>query len=287
MPQPDITAFFDKLTSTLSYVLSDPETGACAVIDPLLGYDAASGHTNSTGAEEIATFVESRGLTCVWLLETHVHADHLSGAAWLKNRLGGRIGICSGVCAVQQNFVRIFDLADEVATDGSQFDHLFVDGEGFEIGNLRGQVIATPGHTPSCVSYLVDGNVFVGDLLFMPDFGTARCDFPGGSARELYNSVQKVLALPDETNIYTCHDYQPGGRELRYQATVAEQKASNLHIGGDATADGFVAMRESRDSTLAMPGLIIPAIQVNIRAGNLPDPAGNGTSYLRVPLNIL
>lgn len=287
MLQPDVTAFFDKPTSTLSYVLADPETSVCAVIDPVLGYDAASGHTNTTGADEIVAFIEGRGLTCLWLLETHVHADHLSGVAYLKGRLGGRIGIGRGVCEVQQNFVSIFDLAGEVASDGSQFDHLFADGDRFEIGNLRGEVMATPGHTPSCVSYLIGGSVFVGDMLFMPDYGTARCDFPGGSARQLYNSVQKILGLPDETQIYTCHDYQPGGRELRYRATVAEQKAGNLHIGGDATADGFVAMREARDSTLAMPGLIIPSIQINIRAGKLPEPADNGTSYLRVPLNIL
>ncbi|MEQ9198898.1 MAG: MBL fold metallo-hydrolase, partial [Rhodospirillales bacterium] len=201
MLQPDITAFFDKATSTLSYVVSDPETSACAIIDPLLGYDAASGRTNSTAADEIADFVEGRRLSCVWLLETHVHADHLSGAACLKERLGGQIGIGAGVCEVQRNFVRIFDLEGQVLADGSQFDHLFRDGEMFSVGNISATVMATPGHTPSCVSYLLGGSVFVGDMLFMPDYGTARCDFPGGSARQLYKSIQKVLSLPDETQI--------------------------------------------------------------------------------------
>ena len=280
-----VKAFFDKATSTLSYVVYEGDGGAAAIVDPVLEFDYASGRTGTAFADGIAGFVRDRGLSLAWILETHVHADHLSAAAYLRRTLGGRIGIGRRVVEVQKRFAGVYAMPPEFRQDGGQFDHLFADGETFRIGSLEGRVIATPGHTPDSVSYLVGDALFVGDTIFMPDGGTARCDFPGGSARELYASVRKLLALPPETRIFVCHDYQPNGRDLAWETTVAEQRAANIHVRDGVTEDEFVAMRTERDRKLGMPALIIPSIQVNIEAGELPPPAENGVRCLRLPID--
>ena len=285
--QPQVTAFFDEPTNTISYVVRDPESKACAIIDSVLDYDAAAGRTVTKAADEIIAFVTEQGFETKWILETHVHADHLSAAPYLAEKLGGKIGIGAEITVVQDTFGKIFNAGTEFQRDGSQFDRLFREQDRFEVGGLNGFVLHTPGHTPACLTYVIGDAAFVGDTLFMPDFGTARCDFPGGDAGELYDSIQKVLSLPDETRLFMCHDYKaPGRDEFAWETTVAEQKAANVHLAGK-TREEFVEMREARDATLSMPKLIVPSIQVNMNAGNLPEPEDNGVAYLKVPLNKL
>ena len=284
--QPHVTAFFDEATNTVSYVVREPDGPACAIVDSVLDYDPAAGRTSTEGAEKIAAHVEREGLTVEWLLETHVHADHLSAAPWLQERLGGKIGIGEQITVVQDTFGKIFNAGTEFERDGSQFDALFREQDRFTIGSLQASVLHTPGHTPACLTYVIGDAAFVGDTLFMPDFGTARCDFPGGSAETMWDSIQKVLSLPDETRLFMCHDYgAPGRDEYRWETTVAEEKAKNVHVGAGKTREEFVEMREARDATLGMPRLILPSIQVNMRAGQFPPAEDNGTTYLKIPLN--
>ena len=284
-----VEGFFDPTTGTISYLLLDTTTKQCALIDSVLDYDPRAGRTATASADQLAARVRALGATVAWILETHVHADHLSAASYLQQRLGGRIGIGEQITAVQHAFGSLFNAGADFVRDGSQFDRLFADGASFGIGNLRARALHTPGHTPACMSYVVgDGDAtvaFVGDTLFMPDHGTARCDFPGGDARTLYRSVRKLLRLPPATTLYMCHDYQPGGRDLRFASTVAEQRRQNVHVRDGVGEDEFVAMRRARDATLAMPTLILPAVQVNMRAGRLPEPEANGTRYLKIPLD--
>ena len=287
MSAPSVTAFFDEATFTVTYVAADPGSAHAAVIDPVLDYDPASGRTSTTSADAVAAFVADNGLTVDWILETHVHADHLSAAPYLKKKLGGRIAIGRNVAAVQETFKGVFNI-DDLATDGSQFDHLFDDGDEFEVGSIAGSIIGTPGHTPACITYVVGDAAFVGDTLFMPDFGTARTDFPGGDAGQLYDSIRKILSLPDNTRLFMCHDYKaPGRDEFAWESSVAEQRESNVHVNGNVSRDEFVTMREGRDAQLGMPRLILPSIQVNIRAGRFPEPEANGVSYLKIPLDAL
>lgn len=283
----EITAFFHKPSSTFSYVVSDLATRHAAVIDPVLDYDAAAGRTAVESAQTLVDFLRRSGRTLDWILETHAHADHLSAAQFVKGELGGRICIGEGIRQVQQTFKAFYNLGDECKPDGRQFDHLFKDGEIFQIGTLEARVMATPGHTGDSVTYVIDGAVFVGDTLFMPDSGTARCDFPGCDAGTLYDSIRKILSLPPETRLFMCHDYAPGGREYKHETTVAEQKRANIHVHDGVSRAAFIKLRTERDKTLSVPALLLPAIQVNIRAGRLPAPEANGVSYLKVPLNRL
>jgi len=285
---PRVTAFFDEATNTASYVVGDPSSHACAVIDSVLDFDYASGRTSTASADQIIAHIRDHGLDPVWLLETHVHADHLSAAPYIQRELGsGKIGIGAEIVTVQNIFGKVFNAGTEFQRDGSQFDCLFRERDRFEIGGLTGFVLHTPGHTPACLTYVIGDAAFVGDTLFMPDYGTARCDFPGGSAATLWDSIQKVLSLPEDTRLFLCHDYKAPGRDAyAWETTVAEQKTANVHISGK-TRDEFVALREARDATLGMPKLIIPSIQVNMRAGRMPPVEENGTSYLKVPLNTL
>jgi glyoxylase-like metal-dependent hydrolase (beta-lactamase superfamily II) len=280
-----IQAFFDKGTSTITYVVYEREGGAAAIIDSVLDFDAKSGRTLTRSADDVITFIKDKQLTVEWLLETHAHADHLSAAPYLKKQLGGRIGIGAGIQQVQAAFKPILNLHGKV--DGSQFDHLFQPDEVFTIGNLTAQAMHVPGHTPADMAYHIDDAVFVGDTMFMPDVGSARCDFPGGSAAQLYQSVQRILSLPPETRLFMCHDYPPGGRAVRWETTVAEERANNIHLRDGTSEESFVAMRSARDKTLDMPTLILPAIQVNVQAGHLPDPEENGIRYLKIPLNAI
>jgi glyoxylase-like metal-dependent hydrolase (beta-lactamase superfamily II) len=281
-----VDSFFDKATSTVSHVVVEPNGRRCAIVDPVLDYDAASGRTRTDSADAITRHVRDRNLVVDWILETHAHADHLSAARDLRERLGGRVGIGARITEVQRIFKDVFNLERTFNTDGSQFDHLFADGETFAIGRQEARVLYTPGHTPACCTYVVGDAAFVGDTLFMPDGGTARADFPGGDAATLYRSIRRILDLPPETRLFVCHDYQPGGREPRWETTVAEQRERNIHLAGKGE-DEFVALRTARDRTLGTPTLLIPSIQVNIRAGDLPPPEANGVSYLKVPLNRL
>jgi glyoxylase-like metal-dependent hydrolase (beta-lactamase superfamily II) len=285
--RPEVHAFFDQATNTVTYVVKDPASPACAIIDSVLDFDYASGRTDTRSADAVVDFVRERGLSVDWILETHVHADHLSAAPYLQERLGrGKIGIGERITVVQNTFGKIFNEGTRFQRDGSQFDRLFSEGDSFEIGGLAGHVLHTPGHTPACLSYVIGDAAFVGDTLFMPDFGTARCDFPGGSAANLYASIQKILALPDETRIFVGHDYMaPGREEYAWESTVGDQRARNIHIGAGRPMADFVALREARDRTLAMPRLIIPSLQVNMRAGQMPEPEDNGRVYLKVPVN--
>lgn len=285
--RPDVTSFFHKDTSTICHVVADPATGRCAIVDPVLDFDQASGRTSTAFADRIIAHVREHGLNVDWILETHAHADHLTAAPCLKAALGGRIGIGAHIRAVQDSFGKAFNEADAFRRDGSQFDHLFTDGETFRIGDSPARVIHTPGHTPACVTYLIGDAGFVGDTLFMPDGGTARCDFPGGDAATLYRSIRKIFALPDATRLFMCHDYGPGGRDYRWETTVGEEKRANIHVGGGAGEAAFVRMRSERDATLSMPRLILPAIQLNMRAGAFPPPESNGVSYLKLPLDLL
>ncbi|MCY1403063.1 putative metallo-hydrolase [compost metagenome] len=286
-----VEALFDSVTSTISYLVMDRSSGDCALIDSVLDYDPKSGRTTSASADKLIGRVTELGGKVQWILETHVHADHLSAAAYLKQALGGQIAIGSQITQVQKVFGTLFNADSGFARDGSQFDVLFDDEQPFTIGNLQARALHTPGHTPACMTYVVevDGQsiAFVGDTLFMPDYGTARCDFPGASARTLYRSIQRILALPAGTRLFMCHDYLPGGRELRYMTTVAEQRASNIHVREGISEDSFVAMREARDATLDMPVLILPSVQINMRSGQLPEPEDNGVRYLKIPLNVL
>ncbi|WP_138513291.1 MBL fold metallo-hydrolase [Rhodoferax bucti] len=289
---PQIKAFFDPATWTVSYVVYDHAGGQCAIVDSVLDYDPKAGRTSTTSADALMAFVKEQGLRVQWILETHAHADHLSAAHYLRKHLGGRIAIGAAITQVQNVFKGIFNLEPEFYPDGSQFDHLFAPDETFAIGSLHAQALAVPGHTPACMAFKVDGGgepdaVFVGDTLFMPDVGTARCDFPGGNANTLYRSVQSLLAMPADTRLYMCHDYPPEGREAAWESTVAAQRAANIHIRDGVSEQAFVAMRSARDAGLAMPTLILPSVQINIRAGDLPPPDNNGVSYLRVPLNAL
>lgn len=286
MRQPIVHAFFDSQSFTYSYLVWDPLSKEAAVIDSVLDFDAASGSTNTSFAEQIIATVKEHNLTVQWLLETHVHADHLSAAPFLKRQLGGLIGIGSRITEVQQLFSQVFNLKD-LNTEGSAFDKLFADGEDFMLGTIRCSVLHTPGHTPACVSYCIGDAVFVGDTLFMPDYGSARCDFPGGDAATLYHSVQKLYQLPDQTRMFLCHDYKASGRdEFVCETTVAAQKKLNIHLKQSTSEDDFVAMRMSRDKTLSMPKLLLPSVQVNVRAGQFPDAEDNGTVYLKLPLNL-
>ena len=285
---PDVTAFFDDATNTISYVVRDPAGRACAIIDSVLDFDYASGRTDTRSADRIVAHVEAEALEVQWLLETHVHADHLSAAPYLQEKLGGQIGIGEKIREVQDTFGKVFNEGTEFQRDGSQFDLLFVEGDSFHLGQMRGDVLQTPGHTPACLTYVLGDAAFVGDTLFMPDFGTARCDFPGGSSEVLYASIQKILSLPDATRIFVGHDYKaPGRDEYAWESTVGEQKAKNVHVGAGRDRDSFVKMRDARDATLAMPKLIIPSLQINMRAGRMPPADDKGDVFLKVPLNKL
>ncbi|EEW25566.1 MBL fold metallo-hydrolase [Rhodobacter ferrooxidans] len=285
--QASVSGFFDDATNTITYLVRDPDSRACAVIDSVLDFDQASGRTDTRSAERVMAAIKDQGLDLQWILETHVHADHLSAAPFLKAQLGGLIGIGDRITMVQDTFGAIFNEGTGFRRDGSQFDRLFAEGDSFTLGGLPVQVLHTPGHTPACLTYVIGDAAFVGDALFMPDFGTARCDFPGGSAAMLFASVQKILGLPDTTRIFVGHDYKAPGRDaFAWETTVAAQKARNIHIAG-RSLDDFVALRQARDATLAMPRLILPSLQVNMRAGRMPEPEANGTSYLKTPLNQL
>ena len=288
MIRPDVTGFFDDATNTVSYIVRDPGSDHAAIIDSVLDFDYASGSTDTRAADVLVAAVRERGLTIDWILETHVHADHLSAAPYIQQQLGGKIGIGANITVVQDTFGKVFNEGSEFQRDGSQFDRLFREDDSFAIGGIDAQVLHTPGHTPACLTYVIGDAAFVGDTMFMPDYGTARCDFPGGSAEALYASIQKILALPDETRIFVGHDYLPETRDsYRWETTVAEQRAANVHVGGGRSAQEFVEMREARDSTLAKPKLIIPSLQVNMRAGQMPPPEDDGHRYLKVPLNKL
>ncbi len=286
-----VEALFDSATWTISYLVMDHQTRHCAVIDSVLDYDPKSGSTDTHSADRLIERVRELGASVQWILETHVHADHLSAAAYLKKNLGGQLAIGSRITQVQKTFGALFNAGPGFARDGSQFDLLFDDDSRFRIGSLNARALHTPGHTPACMTFLVEAGgetvAFVGDTLFMPDYGTARCDFPGADARTLYRSIQRILALPDQTRLFMCHDYLPGGRELRYMTTVAEQRASNIHIHDGIGEDAFAAMRQARDATLEMPVLMLPSVQINMRSGQFPEPEDNGVSYLKIPLNAL
>ncbi len=283
---PDVVCLFDDRTNSATYVVSDPETAKAVVIDPVLDFDPITGRTWTESAQRVVDHVRENGLAVDWLLETHVHADHLSAAQWLSGELGGARAIGAGVTQVQKTFGELFN-AREMTPDGSQFDRLFGDGDTFAIGNIEARVIATPGHTPACVTYVIGDACFVGDTMFMPDSGTARCDFPGGDARQLYASLTKILALPGDMRLFVCHDYGAGGtRDFEWETTVATQRADNIHVGGGALEHDYVQMRTDRDATLSLPRLIIPAVQINMRAGAFPPAEENGASYLKVPLNV-
>lgn len=284
---PDVHPFFDENTNTVSYVVSDPVARVCAIIDPVLDFEPAAARTSTRSADAIIDYVRERGLRFNWVLDTHVHADHLSAAPYIQKILGGQTGIGSNITITQDVFGTIFNAGPEFARDGSQFDCLFDDGEEFAVGGINARAIHTPGHTPACMTYVVGDAAFVGDTLFMPDFGTARADFPGGDARMLYRSIQKIFALPDETRLFLCHDYLPENRsEYRWETTVGEQRRTNIHVNDTVSEDAFVTMREERDEQLGAPKLILPSIQVNIRAGHMPPPEDNGTVYLKLPVNI-
>lgn len=285
--QARIEAFFDTGTSTVSYVVFDAPGGHAAIIDPVLDYDPKAGRTKTHSAQRLLDFVRAQQLTVDWILETHAHADHLSSARWLKAEVGGQIAIGGHIRDVQHVFKKLFHLGVDMPPDGSQFDHLFEDGEIFSIGTLQAEALFVPGHTPADMAYRVGDAVFVGDTLFMPDVGTARCDFPGGNAHTLFRSIKRLLAMPESTRLFMCHDYPPAGRKATWETTVGEQRRANIHVHDGIAEDTFVAMREARDRTLDMPVLILPAVQVNIRAGDLPAPEDNGVRYLKIPVNAI
>lgn len=285
--KPTVHGIFDPATWTVTYVVYDAPGSACAIIDSVLDYDPKSGRTKHTSADKVIDFVRANQLKVEWILETHAHADHLSAAPYLKEQLGGKIGIGAKITTVQKVFAGIFNLEPEFKQDGTQFDHLFAEEEVIRIGTLTGRALFVPGHTPACMAYQFGDAVFVGDTMFMPDVGSARCDFPGGDARMLYASSKKILSLPPETRLFMCHDYPPNNRPIQFETTVAEQRAKNIHLHDGVTQEQFVAMRTKRDATLEMPVLILPAVQINIRAGNLPPPESNGKSYVKIPLNAL
>ncbi len=285
--QPQITAFFEETTNTVSYVVRDPASSSCALIDAVMDIDYAAGRIAYTSADKMIAFVKDQGLKVEWLIETHVHADHLSAAPYIQRICGGQIGIGEHITIVQETFGKVFNEGTEFQRDGSQFDHLFKDGDEYQIGALKAFAMHTPGHTPACMTHVIGDAAFVGDTLFMPDGGSARADFPGGDSRILYRSIRKVLSLPERMRLFMCHDYGPNGREIRWETTVAEQRAHNIHVRDGISEDEFVAMREARDKTLDMPRLIIPSLQVNMKAGELPAPDPSGKRFLKVPLNVL
>ena len=288
MQKPDVKAFFDPDTFTVSYVVSDPASKQCAIVDSVLDYNPNAGTTDTSSADQIIDYVKQQGLTVQWLLETHVHADHLSAAPYLQDKVGGRLAIGSHIRTVQDTFAKVFNAGSEFQRDGSQFNQLFDDGDVFKVGEIEARAMHTPGHTPACMTYLIGDAAFVGDTLFMPDYGTARCDFPGGDARVLYQSVQKIFALADDTRMFLCHDYLPSGRQdYVWETTVGAQKRENIHIHQGISEDQFVAMRTSRDAELDMPRLILPSVQVNMRAGHMPPAEDNGIQYLKIPVNVL
>ena len=285
--KPAIRSFFDPATSTITHVVREPGGDHCAIIDPVLDLDPKSGRTATESADAVVAYVRQEKLTVDWILETHAHADHLTAAPYLKETLGGKTAIGAHITDVQKVFAGIFNTGPDFATDGSQFDHLFADGDTFKIGAMAGRVMHTPGHTPACITYVIGDAAFVGDTLFMPDYGTARCDFPGGDAKTLYASIGKVLAMPPGTRLFMCHDYMPGGRDVAWETTVADEKANNLHVHDGIEEAAFVKMRTERDKTLDMPVLILPSVQVNMRAGHLPPAEANGVSYLKLPVDAL
>jgi len=285
--KPEVNAFFDEPTNTISYVVKDPNSNSCAIIDSVMDIDYAAGRIAYESADEIIEFVRRNGLKVEWLIETHAHADHLSAAPYIQGKLGGKLGIGENIKIVQEVFGKIFNEGTEFQRDGSQFDRLFKDGDTYEIGSMKAFAMLTPGHTPACMTHVVGNAAFVGDTLFMPDGGTARADFPGGDARTLYRSIKRVLELPGETRLFMCHDYAPGGRDIKWETTVADEQAHNIHVHEGITEDEFVAVREARDRTLELPKLIIPSIQVNMRGGNLPEPDESGKRHLKVPINEL
>ena len=288
MQKPDVKAFFDPDTFTVSYIVSDPASKQCAIVDSVLDYNPNAGTTDTSSADQIIDYVKQQGLTVQWLLETHVHADHLSAAPYLQDKVGGRLAIGSHIRTVQDTFGKVFNAGSEFQRDGSQFNQLFDDGDVFKVGEIEARAMHTPGHTPACMTYLIGDAAFVGDTLFMPDYGTARCDFPGGDARVLYQSVQKIFALADDTRMFLCHDYLPSGRQdYVWETTVGAQKRENIHIHQGISEDQFVAMRTSRDAELDMPRLILPSVQVNMRAGHMPPAEDNGIQYLKIPVNVL
>jgi glyoxylase-like metal-dependent hydrolase (beta-lactamase superfamily II) len=288
-PRPRVASFFHEPTFTAAHVVSDPESGSVAIIDSVLDFDHSSGRTSTGAAEQIAAHVESNGLTVEWLLETHAHADHLSAAPWLQDRLGGKIAIGREITTVQDVFGKVFNEGTEFRRDGSQFDRLFDEGEAFAIGNLAAVALHVPGHTPADMAYVIGDAAFVGDTMFMPDYGTARCDFPGGDARQLYRSIRRLMTLPDETRVFLCHDYKalPNRKQFVWETTMGAQRTANVHVHEGVTEEEFVKMREARDATLDMPQLILPSVQVNMRAGRLPERAENGLRYLKLPLDSL
>jgi glyoxylase-like metal-dependent hydrolase (beta-lactamase superfamily II) len=285
LTRPNVTGFFDRDTSTISYVVKDPASSTCAIIDAVMDFDYASGRISTGSADQLIEHITSHGLKLEWLIETHAHADHLSGAPYIQQKLGGKIGIGEHIRTVQDVFGKVFNEGTEFQRDGSQFDQLFRDGDTYSIGSMTARVMHTPGHTPACTTHVIGDAAFVGDTLFMPDGGTARADFPGGDARILYRSIKRVLALPPETRLFMCHDYGPGGREIAYETTVAKERADNIHVRDGVTEDEFVALRTTRDKTLPQPKLIIPSLQVNMRAGHLPPPDKSGRQFLKVPIN--
>ncbi len=285
--RPEVVPFFDAATNTISYIVRDPSSDACAVVDSVMDIDYAAGRITHDGADRIIEHIRRSGWRLEWLIETHVHADHLSAAPYIQRELGGRLGIGENITVVQETFGKIFNEGTEFQRDGSQFDRLFKDGDSYRIGSMTAFVLHTPGHTPACMTHVIGDAAFVGDTLFMPDGGSARADFPGGDARTLYRSIQRVLALPGETRLFMCHDYGPNGRDIQWETTVADERAHNIHVGNGTDEDSFVAMREARDATLSMPRLIIPSLQVNMRAGNLPPADASGRAFLKVPVNTL
>ena len=287
MTEARIQHFYDEPTGTLSYVVADEKSGHAAIIDPVIGYSMVSGRIDTAPSDILIEYIHKQQLGLEWILETHAHADHISGAQYIKSKLGGTVAIGEGICKVQAHFGPVFNLGADYLADGHQFDRLFADGDTFQIGELECEVIATPGHTNDSVSYRVGTAVFVGDSMFMPDFGTARCDFPGGDAELLYESIQRVLSLPGDTRLFMCHDYMPGGRELRWQCTVDDQRAENIHLKENTSKADFTNMRTERDATLNLPALIVPSIQVNIRGGHLPDADDNGIAYIKTPIDTL
>ena len=285
--KPNIEAFFDTATWTVSYVIFVEVGGSCAIIDPVLDYDPKSGRTSTQFADKLIRFIKNQHLTVEWILETHAHADHLSSAYYLKSQLGGKIAIGDGIPAVQKTFKKIFNLGDEFVPNGSHFDHLLTDGEIFQVGKLSAKAISVSGHTPADLAYQFDDAIFIGDTLFMPDVGTARADFPGGDARQLYRSIRKLLAFPPKTRLFMCHDYPPTDRAIQWQSTVAEQRAYNIHVHDSIGEDEFVAIRTARDKTLEAPTLLMPSIQTNVRAGKMPPVEENGIAYFKIPINAI
>jgi glyoxylase-like metal-dependent hydrolase (beta-lactamase superfamily II) len=286
-PQPEVAAFFEAITNTFSYVVNDPSSGSCAIIDSVLNFDHASGSVSYESADKMVQFIREKSLKLEWIIETHVHADHISAAPYLQKMLGGKLAIGEKISHVQDTFAGIFNLGNEFARNGCQFDQLFKDGDCYQIGSLIGLAVHTPGHTPACMTHVIGNTAFVGDTLFMPDSGTARADFPGGDAKTLYQSIQKILSLPGDTRLFMCHDYCPNGRNVEYETTVTDQLANNIHINASVDENAFIQRREARDKTLGMPKLILPALQVNMSAGYFPQPESNNITYLKLPINAL